>query len=318
MKKLFCMSIVLLLLTAMFSPVFAGENYSDLGASHWAFPYVKEMTEKKILAGYPDGSFRPEQSVRYGEFIKMLYISQTGAELPQPKGVHWASVYYAEGMKIGLYTGNDVKPGDLDLVIPRSMMALMTANAILSPEAGSAESVEETLKTLTDVDENTEYGYEIGISFQAGILNGYPDHSFRPGEGLSRGEAAAAVCRLMKKQGTDEEIPINFKGRETVKNRNFDVDIYETRLGYGSICKFVYSEKSGCIGVYSQRQQDITLFIDGNRAMPVVQPETDHWEENGFYVYVFNVGDLNPRDSSLGIAFGVTLEEVYYYTDAEI
>ena len=46
--------------------------FSDVSETHWAAGYIDIVKAYKIVNGYPDGTFRPEQEVNYGEAIKML------------------------------------------------------------------------------------------------------------------------------------------------------------------------------------------------------------------------------------------------------
>jgi hypothetical protein len=41
-------------------------------AGNWAEPFIKVLVEKGIIAGYPDGSFRPDQPVNRAEFAALL------------------------------------------------------------------------------------------------------------------------------------------------------------------------------------------------------------------------------------------------------
>lgn len=269
------------------------------------------MSKSGIIKGYEDGSFRPSRQVTYGEFIKMVYIAVTGTNLEQPKNSHWAMNYYTDSIKAGLFNGNDIKTDQLDDVIPRNIMALLAANSLKV----SVSDMKDIISEISDVDEETEYCYEIAVSYKEGILNGYPDGTFKPYGGLSRAEAAKTVYGLINKIKT-EESGVKYTGKQDIVNRDFSVETYETVKGYKGITCFVYNAESGCLGVYSDKMQDISLFIDGNKAMPVANKDGDYWKENESYVYVFDVKDIYKKSSKIGLAFGAYIEEVFYYTDA--
>jgi len=48
--------------------------FNDVLPDRWSFPHIKKLVDAKILAGYPDGSFRPEQGVTREEFATGLSI----------------------------------------------------------------------------------------------------------------------------------------------------------------------------------------------------------------------------------------------------
>ena len=59
MKKitiLLALSILFILTSSLSFAV----SFKDVSSDHWAYEVINEMNQKKILSGYPDGSFRPE------------------------------------------------------------------------------------------------------------------------------------------------------------------------------------------------------------------------------------------------------------------
>ena len=47
-------------------------SFSDIGG-HWGEAYVKEAAEMGLFGGYPDGSFRPDQTITRGDFVLVLW-----------------------------------------------------------------------------------------------------------------------------------------------------------------------------------------------------------------------------------------------------
>ena len=310
-KKSWIMILLSILLVLAVLPVYGTSNYADINDSHWAYPYIEELSKDRIIEGYEDGRFRPEKQVTYAEFIKLVYAAVTGELLDQSQGTHWGLNYYIKSMNIGLFEGNDIKTDQLDEVIPRKHMALITANSL----SIKTEDTSEIIHEINDVDEETEYWYEIAVSYKAGILNGYPDGSFRPEDGLSRAEAAKIIYCLMSGSNSDS-ISTVYLGKQEVANRDYDVETYETELGYKGIEAFVYASASECIGVYSDRIQDLSFFVDGHKAMPVVNKEGEFWKDGDNYIYVFDVKGMIKETSKIGLAFGAYVEEVFYFKDA--
>ena len=60
----FLMMIVLFITTTVFAATF-----TDLPDDHWAINYITDLTEKQVVNGYPDGTFRPEETISRGEFL---------------------------------------------------------------------------------------------------------------------------------------------------------------------------------------------------------------------------------------------------------
>ncbi len=53
-------------------PVSDGGSFSDISSSHWAADYIRTAAGQGIVSGYPDGTFRPDQTVTRAEAAKIL------------------------------------------------------------------------------------------------------------------------------------------------------------------------------------------------------------------------------------------------------
>ena len=47
-------------------------KYSDVN-SHWASKSIEKMTENRLLNGYPDGTFKPDEPINRAESAEILY-----------------------------------------------------------------------------------------------------------------------------------------------------------------------------------------------------------------------------------------------------
>jgi hypothetical protein len=50
-------------------------NYVFVNPSYWAASFIKELSAKKLIEGYPDGKFRPDRVVTRAEFAKMMTLA---------------------------------------------------------------------------------------------------------------------------------------------------------------------------------------------------------------------------------------------------
>ncbi|MBW4667430.1 MAG: S-layer homology domain-containing protein [Cyanomargarita calcarea GSE-NOS-MK-12-04C] len=55
-------------------------TFKDVQPNYWAQPFIQRLAQRNILAGYPDGTFRPEQAVQRDELAAI--IRQTFNEPP--------------------------------------------------------------------------------------------------------------------------------------------------------------------------------------------------------------------------------------------
>lgn len=89
------------------------EAYTDLTPSHWAYNKIIELTKEEVLAGYPDGTFKPDEKVTRAEFATMVIngLYQQNAKLEEtidfsdlPKN-HWAYKTVQRAVRFDLIKG---------------------------------------------------------------------------------------------------------------------------------------------------------------------------------------------------------------------
>jgi len=77
-------------------------KFKDLPADHWATGYINLAVANGIIKGYPDGTFKPNNSVKVAEaltvYVQGLKINVSGAVGPQ-----WYYPYLLEANKTGIY-----------------------------------------------------------------------------------------------------------------------------------------------------------------------------------------------------------------------
>ena len=110
---------------------------------------------------------------------------------------HWAHAQIAEAVQRGILVvseyPNGLKP---DGSILRSEAAAMMVRALgMSPD--------NTATTFNDQDQiaKSEYSGYIKAASDAGLMNGYPDGTFRPFQGVTRAEACVMLSNLVTKLG---------------------------------------------------------------------------------------------------------------------
>lgn len=98
-------------------------NYSDM-AGHWSNPYVAYATSLGILAGYPDGTFKPDQTVSYDEAARIL-VSGIGYSVESLVG-NWPANFVTKAKTLGILDG--IKSGPAGAV--RGDIAEMVYNSL--------------------------------------------------------------------------------------------------------------------------------------------------------------------------------------------
>jgi uncharacterized repeat protein (TIGR02059 family) len=180
---------------AVFSiPIPSPTALSDV-EGHWAAPYIKEMYASGVIGGYPDGSFRPDNHISRAEFVTMLVKSYqwetAGSKTFADTANHWARDFIAVAYARQIAKGyNDTRFGPDDY-ITREQMAVMLA------QAAELRNVTGT-RTFSDQERISPWAREaVAAASSKGIINGYPDKSFKPKDKATRGEAITVLLRSL-------------------------------------------------------------------------------------------------------------------------
>ncbi|TEB08363.1 Cellulosome-anchoring protein precursor [Pelotomaculum schinkii] len=165
-------------------------------AGHWAEDNIKQLVARDAITGYPDGSFKPDNNITRAEFatvlVKAFGLAPQSGKVFTDTGSHWAKDFIATAASYGIIKGyNDVAFGPDDL-ITREQMAVMIARAA----------------QLAAVSDGTPFGDAASISdwakdavaaaVEAGIIQGYPDNTFKPQANATRAEAVTVIVNALK------------------------------------------------------------------------------------------------------------------------
>lgn len=218
MSRLIALIISCMIVITGVSTVY-GAEYADIKPAHWAYEAVNAMSEQSIITGYPNGSFLPDNTITYGEFIKMALIAGTGEDAGNAASGHWAQNYYDKALEQGYFTEYDIERSMLGEKITREHMALIISSILGDVEIDDYEEIQ---KGITDITYKTKYEHDITKSYAYGILTGYADRTFRPDKTLSRAESAAVIHRLVDESKRvppgGDKVPLTGKVEDMIKN----------------------------------------------------------------------------------------------------
>lgn len=204
------------------APVSAQPAYFADTSSYWAQPFIQALAKKQVIAGFPDGTFKPNQPVDRAEFAAMIQkafnqkpIRQSGGFTDVPQDYWAASAIeeaYETGFMVGL-PGNSFLP---NVKIPKTQ-ALVALASGLGLTSGSTPATNLN-NYYTDAAQIPAYGMNgIAAATNANIVVNYPNVKvLNPTELLSRGEAAALLHQALVKQGAIPPLASNVEGSQYI------------------------------------------------------------------------------------------------------
>lgn len=163
MKKLLKLMLSVLVGIFLVAPAFA---YPDVSADHWAAKQIEILTEKGVIVGYPDGTFKPDDNVSRAEFASMAIkaLGQEHTTVAQPvkftdiEPTFWAYDSIQKALYFDLIScppeGQPFRPDD---TVTRAESISVAVNALTTEQISDLKAKEVLSKKFADVNEVPEW-----------------------------------------------------------------------------------------------------------------------------------------------------------------
>ena len=193
-KKKIAVATVLCMIFTLSMPIGSmAATVSDV-SGHWASSTIQSWVDDGLIAGYPDGTFRPDRSISRAEFMTLVnrsygYTATAAISFSDVKADAWyynaVAIAKAAGYISG-YPDGSMKP---DYPISREEAATIIMNI------NRLQANEEAASKYTDVTHMVWSRGAVGAVSLANLMNGYPDGSFGPQAAIKRGETVVTLDR---------------------------------------------------------------------------------------------------------------------------
>jgi len=152
---------------------------------HWAKSYLASAVKSGILEGSADG-LMPDKNISRAEIITML-LRAFGMEADKNAGPNWYDGPIATAKKLGWIEEYDDGP----TIIDRQETAKIMVRAFhIGPTSRKV--------TFTDISDVSPSMLDYVLdAASAGIINGTPDGSFKPGANITRAESITMIMRCL-------------------------------------------------------------------------------------------------------------------------
>ena len=197
MKKIIALIVVLILAI----PMVVSAAFSDVASNHWAKGFIDKLTSSQVINGYPDGTFRPNDTLTKGAFLKLIVT----ASLPEvdfnqvdKDFDHWAATYVKVAENYNVLEKGAITKENIDEPISRIDVIKILSLCDINMRQHEQKALD--YLTFSDTDSLDEAS-EILLSHAVanGIIGGYPDGSFKPQNNLTRAEASKILAVYMEK-----------------------------------------------------------------------------------------------------------------------
>jgi hypothetical protein len=200
MKKksmFFALATVLIILTCAFAPqVFAAGNPTDTGG-HWAEGQVLAGINYGYIDGYPDGTFKPENTISRAEFVKIVnsarnYTAMTNIPFRDVPVNEWYFQEVQKAYQAGYITGDNEGNFNPSAQITRQEVAVILNR--IAPGGDTSYA----LNGVNDANSIDEWALPaVRAVYSRGYITGNDAGNFSPLSPLKRGEAVTIMNRVL-------------------------------------------------------------------------------------------------------------------------
>lgn len=188
-------------------------TFADVPSGYWAAGYINELAKRKVITGFPDGSFKPNDPVTRAQFAVIVTKAFNPAPIRDAVvfgdvpssfwGFNQITAANRGGFMTG-YPGNIFKP---EQQIPRVQALVAIANGLQFGQGNVS-----ILTRYKDASAIPSYatGF-VSAATQRRVVVNYPDlTTLNPNREATRAEVAAFVYQALVNAGKAEPIPSNF------------------------------------------------------------------------------------------------------------
>jgi uncharacterized surface protein with fasciclin (FAS1) repeats len=197
-------------------------NFPDVSQDYWARPFIQALAERNIIAGFPDGTYKPEQPVTRAEFAAIIQKAFNQNRVRQyPTGGFrdirsnfWAAQAITTAYETGFLSGypdNTFRPNQ-QITKVQAVVSLASGLGLTSGDTAVLTNF------YTDANAIPTYAVsQVAGATQASVVVNYPDvRVFNPEVPLTRADAAAHVYQALVRQGRLQPIASNLPAAQYV------------------------------------------------------------------------------------------------------
>lgn len=145
-------------------------QFPDVTSSNWFYSYVKTAVDNKIIVGYPDGTFKPNDNVTFAECMAMIIRAMKLEDSMTDKT--WPTAYMTKANQLGLL--NNVTYTDANNPASRGEISISLYNMVTKIENDKKqEDLDKIEKDQKAVEEAKKNAYTFGVCTDTSITSSY-------------------------------------------------------------------------------------------------------------------------------------------------
>ena len=260
-------------------------SFPDVPQNYWAANFIRALVARDIIAGFPDGTFKPDAPVTRAQFAAMLGKAFQNAQVRSSINFvdvpsnYWAYSAIQEAYQTGFLAGYPGRVFRPDQNIPREQVLVSLANGLNYTAGNNTNSI---LGYYSDAEGISDFARSpIAAATQQKIVVNYPIlENLNPNRNTTRAEVAAFIYQALVSQGQAQVISSQYIVAQEPVASFF-------RIPTGTSLPVAYEQEK--ILLTKNETVPVTLNIATNITTP-----------NGILLIPMNsevIGELQPTDS---------------------
>lgn len=248
----------------------SAQVFSDVSTSNPNYTAVTYLKVHGVIAGYPDGTFKPDQVVNRAEALKIILLGSgetiaDSIDLEPFRDVprdDWYSTYVAKAKELGIvegYSDGTFKPAQTVNLVENLKILLLTQKIDMNTVVVSSNP-------YADAFADQWYAKYVEYAKEKNLIDPDSNNMIFPAQGMTRGKLAEAMYRLMimKDMGWDKYMPgetqqtqqtmppVTQQTQQPTQQTTVNIDIIDFAFSQPNL-----TVKVGTTVVWTNKDQDI-------------------------------------------------------------
>lgn len=179
-------------------PTPAKVTFPDITA-HWAKESIEKLASQGYVNGFQDNNFHPDENITRAEYVaiiirtvglKTIDYKESFLDITKDK---WYAIYVQTALDNNIISNADEFRPD-SLITREEMTKILIGAYQIKKELPQTEI---DIKSFADYEKISDWAIKyVTYAASMGLINGYPDNTFRPSGNATRAEAATVLCKL--------------------------------------------------------------------------------------------------------------------------
>lgn len=253
---------------AIASPSFAqnSSSFYDVNANYWASPFIQELAQRGIIAGFPDGRFGPEEPVTRAQFAAMINKAFQKSQVRQSirfadvPSNFWASRAIQTAYTTGFMSGYPNSIFQPNQAIPREQVLVSLANGL---EYNAPSNVSSVLNYYDDSSNISGFARSpIAAATINNMVVNYPTlKNLNPRSVATRAQVAAFIYQALV--STNQASAINSPYIVAMNNNGGGDDVTAVIIPEGTTIPVKYDQAKKIL-VTKDETAPLTLTVSQN------------------------------------------------------